>query len=251
MARIRESVGLSMNPSTTESLSHRDMRRTVFNSVPAVEGGVSWESLGRFMVPLPTDSLHPSPFVRFALARIPAARAPSEMLMLRRVARIGLLLGSAWITAIASHAKDDNPEAWLAEHTTKYEYRIPMRDGVKLFTRVFVPKDDSTRYPIVLTRTPYGLKPYGTSNHGRPSASLLTLAKDKFILVTQDVRGRNASEGTFEHMRPFRPGKGPSDTDESTDAWDTIDWLVKNTRPTTAASACSASRIRASTRRWA
>jgi putative CocE/NonD family hydrolase len=151
------------------------------------------------------------------------------MLMLRRVARIGFLLGSAWITAIASHAKDDNPEAWLAEHTTKYEYRIPMRDGVRLFTRVFVPKDDSSRYPIVLTRTPYGLKPYGTSNHGRPSASLLSLAKDKFILVTQDVRGRNASEGTFEHMRPFRPGKGPSDTDESTDAWDTIDWLVKNT----------------------
>ena len=119
--------------------------------------------------------------------------------------------------------------AWLAEHYTKYEHRIPMRDGVRLFTRVFIPKDDSTPWPIILTRTPYALKPYGTDNFMDPAGSSFgTLAKDRFIMVAQDVRGRYASEGTFVHVRPFNPNKGPKDIDESTDTWDTIDWLVKH-----------------------
>jgi len=140
-----------------------------------------------------------------------------------------LLLATALAPVFADDKKDADWDTWFAEHYTKYEHRIPMRDGVRLFTRVFVPKDDTTHYPIVITRTPYGLKPYGTSNHGHPSASLLALAKDKFILVTQDVRGRHGSEGAFQHMRPFIPGKDPAQTDESSDAWDTIDWLVKYT----------------------
>ena len=132
-------------------------------------------------------------------------------------------------------AADDKPKAeelntaWLAEHYTKYEHRIPMRDGVRLFTRVYVPKDDSTPWPILLTRTPYALKPYGSDNFMDPAGSSFgTLAKDKFIMVAQDVRGRYASEGTYMHVRPFNPNRGPKDFDESTDAWDTIDWLVKN-----------------------
>ncbi len=122
----------------------------------------------------------------------------------------------------------DAAEAWLPEHYTKYEYRIPMRDGVRLFTRVYIPKDDSQAWPILLTRTPYALKPYGEDNYDHASGSFETLAKDNFILVTQDVRGRFGSEGEFVHVRPFNPRKGPRDTDESTDCWDTIDWLVKN-----------------------
>ena len=122
----------------------------------------------------------------------------------------------------------DTNTAWLAEHYTKYEHRIPMRDGVRLFTRVFVPKDDSQAWPILLTRTPYALKPYGADNYTNLSGSFLTLAKDKFILVSQDVRGRYGSEGQYAHVRPFNPNKGPQDTDESSDAWDTIDWLVKH-----------------------
>jgi putative CocE/NonD family hydrolase len=122
----------------------------------------------------------------------------------------------------------DSTAAWLAEHYTKYEHRIPMRDGVRLFTRVYVPKDDSQTWPILLTRTPYALKPYGVDNYTDPSGTFETLAKDRFILVTQDVRGRHASEGAFQHVRPFNPAKGPKDIDESSDAWDTIDWLVKN-----------------------
>ena len=103
-----------------------------------------------------------------------------------------------------------------------------MRDGVRLFTRVYVPKDDSQAWPIIITRTPYALKPYGADNYNDVSGSFRVLAKDKFILVTQDVRGRYGSEGTYMHVRPFNPNKGAKDTDESSDAYDTIDWLVKN-----------------------
>src|SRR5260221_5192187 len=103
-----------------------------------------------------------------------------------------------------------------------------MRDGVRLFTRVYAPKDDSHPWPIVLTRTPYALKPYGTDNYNDPAGSFRTLAKDTFILVSQDVRGRYGSEGEYVHVRPFNPNKGAKDTDESSDTWDTIDWLVKN-----------------------
>ncbi len=118
--------------------------------------------------------------------------------------------------------------AWLAEHFTKFEHRIAMRDGVRLFTRVYLPKDDSTNYPILLTRTPYAVKPYGADNYNDPDGSFATLAQDRFIMVSQDVRGRFGSEGTYQHVRPFNPAKGPREADESSDAWDTIDWLVKN-----------------------
>ena len=150
--------------------------------------------------------------------------------------RICSLLLLSLIAALRVGAEQDDkakPEelnaAWLAEHYTKYEHRIPMRDGVRLFTRVFVPKDDSTPWPIILSRTPYALKPYGSDNFMDPAGSSFgTLAKDKFIMVAQDVRGRYGSEGTYVHVRPFNPNKGAKDIDESTDTWDTIDWLVKN-----------------------
>src|SRR3954470_12036360 len=124
--------------------------------------------------------------------------------------------------------QSDTNATWLAEHYTKYEYRIPMRDGIHLFTRVYAPKDDSQAWPIIITRTPYALKPYGADNYSDLSGSFRTLAKDKFILVTQDVRGRYGSDGVYMHMRPFNPKKGPKDTDENSDTYDTIDWLVKN-----------------------
>ncbi len=139
-----------------------------------------------------------------------------------------LLLTLAPRSASAAEPTVDTNAVWFAEHYTKYEHRIPMRDGVRLFTRIYVPKDDSQPWPILLTRTPYALKPYGTENYNDPVGSFRTLAKDSFILVTQDVRGRYGSEGEYLHVRPFNPNKGPRDTDESSDAFDTIDWLVKN-----------------------
>src|ERR1700759_119898 len=138
------------------------------------------------------------------------------------------LFASVLSTTAFTQDKPDG-EDYVKAHYTKYEYRIPMRDGVHLFTRVFVPKDDSSPWPIILSRTPYALRPYGTDNFmDLAGSSYATLAKDNFILVAQDVRGRFGSEGTYVHVRPFNPNKGPKDTDESTDTWDTIDWLVKN-----------------------
>ena len=141
----------------------------------------------------------------------------------RLLFRLGLLLSLIPATRAAS-----TNSAWLMEHYTKYEHQIPMRDGVRLFTRVYLPKDDATPWPILLTRTPYALKPYGVDNFSDPNGSFLTLAEDSYIFATQDVRGRYGSEGTYAHVRPFNPNKGPRDIDESSDAYDTIDWLVKN-----------------------
>ncbi|NBV22304.1 MAG: CocE/NonD family hydrolase [Proteobacteria bacterium] len=139
------------------------------------------------------------------------------------------LLAALFLCVPSLRAADtDTNTAWLAEHYTKYEHRIPMRDGVRLFTRVYVPKDESQKWPVILTRTPYALKPYGSDNYTDPSGSFLTLAKDRFILVTQDVRGRYGSEGNYVHVRPFNPNKGPKDIDENSDTWDTIEWLVKH-----------------------
>jgi putative CocE/NonD family hydrolase len=120
-------------------------------------------------------------------------------------------------------------QAYIREHYTKYEYRIPMRDGVKLFTAVYAPKDTSTTYPLLLSRTPYNVKPYGVENYPVPRGPMANYAQEKFIFVLQDVRGRFGSEGEFDHLRPHKPEKsGPQDTDESTDCYDTIDWLVRN-----------------------
>jgi putative CocE/NonD family hydrolase len=126
----------------------------------------------------------------------------------------------------ATSRKDEVTEAYLREHYTKFEHRIPMRDGVRLFTAVYLPKDDSRPQPILLTRTPYGLKPYGVDRYPDPGG-FFRHATEKFIFALQDVRGRYASEGEYVHVRPRRPAGGEG-TDESTDAYDTIEWLVRN-----------------------
>lgn len=122
--------------------------------------------------------------------------------------------------------------AWVASHYTKHEYRIPMRDGIHLFTAVFVPDDAGERHPFLLMRTPYGIGPYGEDRYSN-STLLLNLTRyyldRNYIFVLQDVRGRYMSEGTFTDVRPYIPDKtGNADIDESSDAYDTIDWLVKN-----------------------
>ncbi len=140
----------------------------------------------------------------------------------------GTILAISLCTS-ASAAPPPADPAYLKEHYTKYEYNIPMRDGVHLYTTVYVPKDNDKRYPILLTRTPYSLKPYGEDVPLGPRGPLDYYAKEGFIFALQDVRGRYGSEGTFVHVRPILEHKsGPKDVDESTDAYDTIDWLVKN-----------------------
>ncbi len=112
---------------------------------------------------------------------------------------------------------------------TKYEYPIPMRDGVKLFTAVYLPKDAAQRYPIMLSRTPYSVQPYGVDAYKDNLGPSALFGNEGYIVAYQDVRGRWMSEGEFVNMRPHRPQKnGPHDIDESTDTNDTIDWLLKN-----------------------
>ena len=112
---------------------------------------------------------------------------------------------------------------------TKAEVRITMRDGVKLFTSIYAPKDTSQKYPIMLNRTPYSVAPYGADTF-KPSLGPSPLfQKEGYIFVYQDVRGRFMSEGDFKMMTPYQARKsGPTDVDESTDTWDTIDWLIQN-----------------------
>jgi putative CocE/NonD family hydrolase len=122
----------------------------------------------------------------------------------------------------------------IREHYTKYEFRIPMRDGKKLFTDAYVPKDRSHPWPIVMARTPYGLTPYGVDNTpGTDNARVLRrfapswgMVKEGYVFVHQDVRGRMMSEGDFVDVRPHRTN--PSGVDESTDTYDTIEWLLHN-----------------------
>jgi putative CocE/NonD family hydrolase len=112
---------------------------------------------------------------------------------------------------------------------TKYEYMVPMRDGKKLFTSVYVPKDESERWPIMLTRTPYGVSPYGIDVYRNNLGPSARFAEDRYIFAYQDVRGRNLSEGDFQDVRPILDVKhGPKDIDEASDSYDTIEWLLKN-----------------------
>jgi putative CocE/NonD family hydrolase len=117
---------------------------------------------------------------------------------------------------------------YVKSHYTKFEYRIPMRDGVKLFTAVYVPKDDSQKYPFLLNRTPYSVQPYGADQYKKDLGPSPQFGKEGYIFVHQDVRGRFMSEGEYVNMRPHDPLKGPKEIDESSDTRDTIDWLLKN-----------------------
>ena len=119
--------------------------------------------------------------------------------------------------------------AWVVNNYTKKEYLIPMRDGIKLFTTVYAPKSNAEKHPIIITRTPYSCAPYGEKNFTQIWYSpRKTFFQEGYIFVEQDVRGRWMSEGKFEDVRPFNPNKKGNDTDEATDSYDTIDWLVKN-----------------------
>jgi putative CocE/NonD family hydrolase len=116
----------------------------------------------------------------------------------------------------------------VKSHYAKSEYMIPMRDGAKLFTIVYAPKDQSQKYPILLTRTAYGIPPYGPDDYRHVIGPNDDFAKEGYIVAYQDVRGKFRSEGEFIHHRPYKRNKGPKEVDESSDTYDTIDWLVKN-----------------------
>jgi putative CocE/NonD family hydrolase len=135
---------------------------------------------------------------------------------------IGLLL------VASARAQEAEP---IKARYTKYEYRIPMRDGVRLFTAVYVPKDDSRKYPIMFNRTPYSVRPYGVDRYPPSLGPSKLFADEGYIFAYQDVRGRWMSEGQFVNMRPHRSKKNkPDEVDESTDTHDTVAWLLEHVR---------------------
>jgi uncharacterized protein len=126
------------------------------------------------------------------------------------------------------HAQEPD-SIWFSKNYTKKEVYITMRDGVRLFTSVYMPVSVAEKHPILMERTPYSCAPYGAGVF-KPywSKYLKTYCQEGYILVTQDVRGRWMSEGVFENVRPFNAQKKGKEIDESSDSFDTIDWLVKN-----------------------
>lgn len=138
----------------------------------------------------------------------------------------------AGCAALGSRAWKNESEAGyrrlVTRHYTKTEHRIPMRDGAKLFTSVYAPKDRSRPYPILMLRTPYSVKPYGEKAFPKKLGPSRLFAKEKYIFVYQDVRGRFMSEGEFRNMTPHIDSTGAFATNESTDTFDTIEWLLTN-----------------------
>jgi uncharacterized protein len=119
--------------------------------------------------------------------------------------------------------------AWVVNNYTKTEVMIPMRDGVKLFTSIYEPKNTSEAHPVLLTRTPYSCAPYGEKYRPDFWTSYYKMyLTEGYIFVKQDVRGRYMSEGEFEDVRPHKANKKANETDESSDTYDTIEWLTKN-----------------------
>jgi uncharacterized protein len=157
---------------------------------------------------------------------------------------IGLAILVVFARLAAAQSLDNSLESYIRLHYEKHEHQIPMRDGVKLFTSVFVPKDTNRKYPLLMKRTPYSVAPYGEDKYPTSLGPSDHTVKAGYIFINQDVRGRFMSEGEFVEVTPHRPAKkAKTDIDESSDTYDTIDWLLKNT---TAASACTEFRIQAS-----
>lgn len=119
----------------------------------------------------------------------------------------------------------DQPAPGSAAEYVRSEYHIPMRDGVELFTAVYVPKEPVGPLPFLVMRTPYSCRPYGEGD-GDPAFLSEWIQSDRYIAVCQDVRGRWMSDGLYDNMRPHVPGETP--IDESSDTWDTIEWLLEN-----------------------
>lgn len=134
----------------------------------------------------------------------------------------------SFITVIV-FAQTDQDSAWIRDNYTKMEQYIPMRDGIKLFTAVYMPKDKSEKHPILMNRTPYSCSPYGENNwRAFWGSHWKYYMRENYIIVIQDVRGRWMSEGEFVDVRPFNKNKTGTEIDEASDTYDAIDWLVKN-----------------------
>ncbi len=141
---------------------------------------------------------------------------------------LALLLSFSCARKKQSAAKNIQEENYVQNNYNKKEVKITMRDGVKLHATIYSPKDTSKKYPILLQRTPYSCQPYGEDKFRKRIGPNPILMKEGNIIVYTDVRGRWMSEGVYDNMRAYIPNKTEKQADETTDTYDTIDWLVKN-----------------------
>jgi hypothetical protein len=150
--------------------------------------------------------------------------------MNRIAAARAILLGLLFSCHLALSAQTPapTPDTYVKDNYVKREERITMRDGVKLFTSIYIPKDATQKYPIMLNRTPYTVSPYGPDQYKTSLGPSELFTREGYIFVYQDVRGRWLSEGEYVNVRPHNPAKKAGEIDESTDTYDTIEWLVKN-----------------------
>jgi len=144
--------------------------------------------------------------------------------------RLGLIAILLFIIIQCISAQYSRDSLWFRTHYTKSEEMIPMRDGIHLFTSIYRPIDTLTKHPILMVRTPYSCYPYGLENYKNYFGNYWNnYLRAGYILVTQDVRGRYMSEGTYEDIRPLcQRGCNGKETDEATDTYDAIEWLTKN-----------------------
>jgi len=148
------------------------------------------------------------------------------MRMKKTVWTIVLLL---FITISYAQTVFTQDSAWIRDNYIKKEFQVPMRDGTKLFTAVYMPKDASEKHPILMNRTPYSCAPYGENNwRAFWNTHWRYYLREGYIIVLQDVRGRWMSEGDFVDVRPFNPNKTGTQFDEASDTYDAIEWLTKN-----------------------
>jgi uncharacterized protein len=131
--------------------------------------------------------------------------------------------------SLTAKSQTDQRAEYIRDNYTKKEQNITMRDGIKLFTSIYIPKDQSKKYPVLIIRTPYSVDPYGPEKFKNSLVPSMLFVKEGYIFVYQDVRGRWMSEGKFEDVRPYLPEKkSKNDIDESSDTYDTVEWLLKN-----------------------
>jgi putative CocE/NonD family hydrolase len=120
--------------------------------------------------------------------------------------------------------------AWIKDNYYKWERMVPMRDGIKLFTAIYIPKDTTEKHPVLIRRTPYSSAPYGETNFPESlwNSYYRLYMRENYIMVVQDVRGRYMSEGDFVDVRPYIENKKANQIDEASDTYDAIEWLINN-----------------------
>ncbi len=152
-----------------------------------------------------------------------------RLVLMFLVCTLVFLPGGATTGVTADKGKRPDASAWVEANYEKHEYRVSMRDGAKLHTAVYTPRDASRTYPFLMFRTPYTCSPYGEEKYPKHLRPGKPMWEEGFIMVFQDVRGRFMSEGDFVNMTPhIDEKKDDHDVDESSDTYDTIDWLLAN-----------------------